>query len=209
MISPVPVPENSVTRQAQTRASPIVMGGLAIVAAIAGFTPTAAPAQDYDMDCKLILCMPAGFPSGCGDAFDHMLDRLRDGKSPIGFCALGDGTEYDGYDIDYAAIPASSRDGWRCPPGKPLHHGVRGDDAEGLRLTVTAFCYDTSHTRRSWTSEGYGDRTFHLNRTRPERMDFQVNLTVEPGTPVAWSRGWQRFNADIGGDRGIIIRYAD
>ena len=195
-------------RQERTGPSPIAIAGLAAALAIASLTPTSARAGDYDMDCKLILCMPAGFPSGCGDAFDHMIDRLRDGKSPIGFCALSDGSEYDGYDIEYSMSPASSRDGWRCPPGRSLYHGVRNDDGIGSERTVTTFCYESSHTRRAWTSEGYGERTFHLNRTPPERTDFRVRLTVEPGTPAAYSASWQRFDADLRGDGDITIRYA-
>ena len=72
-------------------------------AALAFAAPGAAiQADDYDMDCKLLLCLPGGFPDGCGDALDHMVDRIRDGKSPIGTCLMSGGGEYDDYDIHYA-----------------------------------------------------------------------------------------------------------
>ena len=35
-----------------------------------------AVAQSYDIDCKVILCLAGGFPSGCSDAFDYMIDRI-------------------------------------------------------------------------------------------------------------------------------------
>ena len=87
------------------------------VAALAVSSPQVAAAQDYDMDCKLLLCLPGGFPDGCGDAYDHMIDRLRDGKSPIGTCAMSGGGAYDDYEIDYAVNGATSREGWQCPEG--------------------------------------------------------------------------------------------
>jgi|GEM_PF-2884882 len=45
----------------------------------------------YDIDCKIILCLPAGFPSGCGDAYSTFIDRITSvpPKPPIGFCAMG------------------------------------------------------------------------------------------------------------------------
>ena len=50
-------------------------------------------AQDgsYDIDCKIILCLPAGFPSGCGDAWRTFIRRITrvPPKPPIGFCAMG------------------------------------------------------------------------------------------------------------------------
>ena len=79
-----------------------------------------AHAAEYDMDCKLILCLLGGFPQGCGDALDHMIDRLRDGKSPIGSCAMSDGAEFDDYDLDHRWISAASRAAWECPEGKQL-----------------------------------------------------------------------------------------
>ena len=115
---PIPLSENLVTRQDRTPPPLFALAGLAIAVTSAGLTPSSASAENYDIDCKLILCMPAGFPSGCSDAFDHMIDRLRDGKSPIGFCALSDGSEYDSYDIEYSVKRTTSPQSWQCPVGK-------------------------------------------------------------------------------------------
>jgi hypothetical protein len=170
-----------------------VLVSLAAAVAIGAMAPTSAAAQDYDIDCKLLLCLPAGFPGGCRDAFDHMVDRLRDGKSPIGFCAMSDGTEYDAYDVDYGIVSASSRSGWECSPGKTLYHTTRRDDEDTV---VRNFCYDNAY-RHGW---GEGARTRYTNTMPPARTDFAVKLTVEPGTPVAYSPGWQTFDAGIARD---------
>ena len=47
-----------------------------------------SPAWGYDMDCKVILCLAAGFPAGCADARAYMLQRLRSlpPKPPFGIC---------------------------------------------------------------------------------------------------------------------------
>lgn len=56
---------------------------------IIGFSALVAPSPSraFDMDCKLILCLAGGFPSGCGDAKSYMLSRLKNRKPPIGTCS--------------------------------------------------------------------------------------------------------------------------
>jgi hypothetical protein len=138
------------------------------VAALAVAAPGSAKAQDYDMDCKLLLCLPGGFPDGCGDAFDHMIDRLRDGKSPIGFCGVAGGGAYDDYEIDYAFHRAASPSGWECPEGSTLHHSVHDEDD---RQTVSVFCYESSNTVRL----GDNRRAYYTGMSRPERTDFTLD----------------------------------
>ena len=43
-------------------------------------------ASAFDMDCKVILCLAGGFPSGCADARSYMLKRLKKLKPPFGVC---------------------------------------------------------------------------------------------------------------------------
>lgn len=195
------------TREDRAPSRTFTLPSVAIAAATAGFSPAPASAAGYDMDCKLILCMPTGFPSGCGDALDYMVDRLRDGKSPIGFCAMNDGTEYDSYDIDYSVMQATSPQGWQCPAGKTLYHSTRSQGDS--RKFVNTFCYDTAYTRRGWTPDGYKRTTTYTNKTPPERTDFWVNLTVEPDTDAAYSPGWQKFDADIYRDWMTTIRHSE
>ncbi len=187
------------TNPARTWLTSGTVAGLIAAATIASFAPNPAAAADYDIDCKLILCLPGGFPSGCRDAYKHMIDRLRDGKSPIGFCAMNDGTEYEAYNIDYNIVPATTSRGWECPTGKNLYHTSRRDGDDNT-TQVRTFCYDRAY------SYGYGEERF-TNMTRPTRTDFEVNLTVEPGTPEAFSQGWQRFEAGISRDRRTNISF--
>ena len=60
---------------------------IAVALVAAAFSP---PAEAFDMDCKVILCLAGGFPSGCGDAKSYMLDRIRDRKPPFGTCSTED-----------------------------------------------------------------------------------------------------------------------
>lgn len=43
-------------------------------------SPAFGASQD---ECAIWICAPGGFPSGCGDAHDAMVDRVKDGKSPL------------------------------------------------------------------------------------------------------------------------------
>ena len=58
---------------------------------LVGGIGTPSKAKAFDMDCKLILCLPAGFPSGCSDAYSTFISRITavPPKPPIGFCAMG------------------------------------------------------------------------------------------------------------------------
>lgn len=128
---------------------------LTAIAAFTGLAPSAAPAADHDMDCKLILGLPGGFPSGCGDAFDHMVDRLEDGKSPIGFCAMLSGDPYEACEVDYGFRSVPSKQGWTCPEGKTLYQKVLSDDDNGFFVKeVRTFCFDAAYTRTGWTPHG-------------------------------------------------------
>jgi hypothetical protein len=56
---------------------------LGLTAALMLFVATnaaSAPSQD---ECAIWICLPGGFPSGCGDAKSAMRDRIRDRKPPL------------------------------------------------------------------------------------------------------------------------------
>lgn len=45
--------------------------------------------------CSIWLCLPAGFPSGCSDAYSAMKKRLKRGQSarpPLASCFVSDKT---------------------------------------------------------------------------------------------------------------------
>jgi len=62
----------------------LIAGVLGAGALFIAAAPT--PAMAYDMDCKVILCLAGGFPTGCGDAYRYMIDRItaRPPKPPFG-----------------------------------------------------------------------------------------------------------------------------
>ena len=185
------------------RLRPIVFALPLAVAALAVASPQAAKAQDYDMDCKLLLCLPGGFPGGCGDAYDHMIDRLRDGKSPIGTCAMAGGGDYDDYEIEYAFNGATSREGWQCPEGASLYHSSRL--IEGNRNAVNVFCYESSNTVRL----GENTQTYYTGKSRPERTDFTLDMTMNASAETPYETGLMRFNTGRARDWTTSIYYTE
>lgn len=64
-------------------------------------TPVAQAASEDE--CAIWLCLPGGFPSGCGSAKSAMENRLKKGKSPLpdfGSCAI-DSTTSGGSTMSY------------------------------------------------------------------------------------------------------------
>ena len=167
-------------------ASVVIAAGTSLITAT-----SVQAAGGYDIDCKLILCLAGGFPATCGDAFEHMIDRITSvpPKSPIGLCLLSDGTEYKGYDVDYSWISPADRAAFSCPEGKHLFHSVSENDHG--RKTVRAFCYKTA-TQYGWGNDGERT-TVYTGQSAPERFNFTANITVEPGTDAAYSPGWDKW----------------
>lgn len=71
---------------------------IGLTVAIGSGAFSSAPAAAFDMDCKVILCLAGGFPSGCGDAHSYMIKRLKKLKPPFGTC-VGGGSSGDTYDV--------------------------------------------------------------------------------------------------------------
>lgn len=157
-------------------------------------------ADDYDMDCKMILCLAGGFPSGCEDAFDHVMDRLRDGKSPVDSCTMADGRELDAVDADLDWIGAHSPAAWECPEGSTLHHEVRHNDEQ---RQVTAFCYEAVVERR----QGDGTRTSFTGISTSQRVDLEARLRMAPGTTMAYDSGVLRFDTGRHRDWRTAVRH--
>lgn len=68
-------------------------------------SPALAASQD---ECAIWICLPGGFPSGCGAAHSAMIDRVKDMKNPLpsfSSCAVQDGTGSKmSHDYNYAAL---------------------------------------------------------------------------------------------------------
>lgn len=57
-------------------------------------------------ECSIWLCLPGGFPAGCSGAHSAMIDRIKDGKSPLpsfSSCAIDDGNAGLSHKYSYAA----------------------------------------------------------------------------------------------------------
>lgn len=76
------------------------------------FAPSSALAASQD-ECAIWICLPGGFPSGCGAAHSAMIDRVKDMKSPLpsfSSCAVQDGSGSQmSYNYNYAALIAEHR----------------------------------------------------------------------------------------------------
>tara|TARA_R110001599_G_scaffold69022_1_gene194414 strand:- start:246 stop:725 length:480 start_codon:yes stop_codon:yes gene_type:complete len=113
-----------------------------ITALIIGNSPKAQAASEDE--CAIWICLPGGFPAGCGAAHSAMLKRLKDRKAPLpafGSCAANaPATTYDwGTEVE-----------WICPTGFNLA-GTGGRDDErycvGLRLNGRDGGYQTAPAR--------------------------------------------------------------
>lgn len=164
----------------------------ATIACSASFFPIAAQAEDYDMDCAVILCMAGGFPAGCTAPWNYMIDRITSTppKSPFGTCLQDDGTAYNGADVDWSFLSPTNAEAFVCPEGSSLYHSV--SESDHGRTTVTAFCYTGTRTIGS-----RDDRTtVYLGKTAPEQKNFQTRITLERGTEDEFTPGLQKWWTD-------------
>ncbi|WP_176084227.1 hypothetical protein [Martelella sp. HB161492] len=166
-------------------------------AAFAVQTPAFAD-EDYDLDCAVILCLAGGFPVGCADAWDYMIDRITHipSKPPFGFCAMSDGSQYTDYSTPYKRLNGDDERGWYCPDGLMLHHEISRDD--NGRRRVEAFCYKSVSYR--W--KGYGeDRRkvpVYSNRQAATPLDLEMQITIAPGTADEYRSSVFRINTKTG-----------
>lgn len=69
-----------------------------------------APAQAASQDeCAIWLCLPGGFPGGCGAAYSAMVNRVKNWKSPLpdfGECAVNP-PQGSGSHMTYSMTPAA------------------------------------------------------------------------------------------------------
>ena len=150
-------------------------------------------AEEYDIDCKLILCLAGGFPSGCSDAYDYMIDRLKDFKPPIGVCIMSDGDSYDALDVDAHSLSGESS--YYCESPLNLYYNVEDD---GGHKTTTAFCYSHTERKRARDDDGWTWKTVYVGKISAKRVNFYAHVTVEPGTSEAYSSPEYLINTGTG-----------
>jgi len=138
-----------------------------------------AQAQSYDMDCKVILCLAGGFPSGCGDAKSYMFKRLRKGKAPFGICSFDNGDPYEGARVNAHFL--HGQDSYYCPPPKKLfYREYRDGESSFSNRRTEVFCYDKKVMKRTgWNNEQIIE---YVGKTNAQHVNFYAQVTVEPGT---------------------------
>lgn len=147
-------------------------------------------AHAYDMDCKVILCIAGGFPAGCSDAYSYMIKRITNKpkpKPPFGFCAMSDGSEYKAHNVNYQFLRGGPNS-YDCPAGKKLFFSRNEDeylDRDGETRTrfgrEIAFCYTHSTSRHQGGRDGGAVTTYH-GKSNAQPVNFQLSITIEPGT---------------------------
>ena len=140
-------------------------------------------AHAYDMDCKVILCIAGGFPAGCSDAYSYMIKRITRFPKPLppfGFCAMSDGSEYKAHNVDYRFLHQGPQS-YDCPEGKKLYYR-RDDDDRGWGGNETAFCYSHSTTQQTGWGRDQAFQTIYHNQSTATKVNFELKITIEPGT---------------------------
>ncbi len=172
---------------ASTQGKPVAkFARLFALAVVVAASPTVLSAQSEtdggDIDCKVILCLAGGFPSGCGDALSYMLDRISppNPQPPFGFCPMSNGEAYTNFDAPYSRLNRMTRSGWDCPAGKNLFF-ARHDEDEG-HDRIEAFCYTDTRTVRSGWGEDRETRIEYLGRSSATPVNLRIQITVEPHT---------------------------
>ena len=169
-------------------AAMIGMGALAL---------QAEPAHAFDMDCKVILCIAGGFPSGCGDAYSYMIKRITRSPKPLppfGFCAMSDGSEYQAHDVAYRYLHRGP-DAYDCAEDLKLYYR-RDDEDHGYGREI-AFCYTHTTAAGRYGRDGE-DRTVYHGRTPATRVNFELKITIEPGTAHEFQSPHFRINYGTG-----------
>lgn len=157
----------------------VLFAGILSTGALAAVGTMPVQAQSYDMDCKVILCLAGGFPSGCGDAKSYMFKRLRKGKAPFGICSFDNGDPYEGARVNAHFL--HGQDSYYCPPPKKLfYREYRDGESSFSNRRIEVFCYDKIVVRRTgWNNE---QKIEYVGKTSAQHVNFYAQVTVEPGT---------------------------
>ncbi len=188
--------KGNVTMTKSINAKLLATSGLLAISVMAF---TADEAHAYDIDCKVILCIAGGFPAECGDAYAYMIKRITrfpDPLSPFGFCPMSDGSEYEAHNVSYRYLRNGS-EAYDCPEGKLLYYSPNEEGAS-LAERETAFCYTHTSRRWTWGEAGPGWETIYHNRSPATPVNFELRITIEPGTQHEFRSKLFRINYSTG-----------
>ncbi len=133
--------------------------------------PLAAPARAASQaECAIWLCLPGGFPAGCGDAHAAMIQRIKNFKPPLppfGACAVDGGANTadigyrQGYELFYCNAP------WTL--------GSRGADFESVQICIRKRDDCPSWQRDERSLKCPDEIMAALRRAKPNWIDFYEN----------------------------------
>lgn len=142
--------------------------------------PTKAASQD---ECSIWLCLPTGFPSGCGEAKSAMKKRLKKGKSPMpdfGECSVtspgdanGGGGMFSRHGVAAYIPPQNICTEWKIKYGT----GKNGQD----KKTCVKFETVPEKYVKGTSCQRYGGGGGHTYVERPKGCTKTVN----------WAEVWQ------------------
>lgn len=164
--------------------------------ALWSFASLPTNASAYDMDCKVILCLAGGFPAACSDAYAYMISRLTRTPPlpPFGYCEMSSGGVYTAFDVSARFIGSHESSGYICPEGSNLEHIPADEDGTQEEW----FCYTHVGTERYREDGDWYEKTVYYGKTTPNRVNYQIRITVEPGTAQAYSSPTYRINLGTG-----------
>ena len=143
--------------QVQVSASPTDAAGQA-PADLAGLIQQGKGNAINEDECAIWLCLPAGFPDGCGKAHSAMLKRLKKGRSALpdfASCAVGDAKQlehgFSSSEETVIKVNGSYRPGYTCLSSRS---GGKDGDKEYIpgctgvyrKVTVTQHGNPVGHT---------------------------------------------------------------
>lgn len=176
----------------------LLKSGLFGIAGLTAFSMQAEEARAYDMDCKVILCIAGGFPAQCSDAYRYMIKRITRFPKPLppfGFCAMSNGAEYKGHNVDYSFLRRGPQ-AYDCPIGKKLYY--TSQESDNGNLQETAFCYTRmTRTRTGWGQDESWQQIYH-GQSVAQPINFQLKITIEPGTEHEFKSPLFRINYNTG-----------
>ena len=148
---------------------------------ITAITISTKNAKAFDMDCKVILCLAGGFPSGCSDAYRYMIKRITHQpkpKPPFGFCAMSDGSQYTNHSVNYQFLGNA----YDCPAGHKVYtRNSTTRESDEANIPRGPFCYTSSSTIWTGGRDGWYETLYH-GQSRAQPVNFQLQITIEPGT---------------------------
>lgn len=141
---------------------------LTLLLALLCFSWSPRPAQAAsEAECAIWICLPGGFPSGCGAAYSAFRHRIKHRQSPLpplAACTTGpDGIGTDGrYELGYEAYEA-------CKEGYKLHQTAIN------RYSQQAMCYPNNCSPGQYQpGRGICDGYAAIRRSQPSYIKIWV-----------------------------------